>query len=47
MFYETKETGIASQKYQKMKLQSLNFHYSPTTALIDNYHKMLLDIINC
>ena len=30
-----------------MKLASLNFHDSASTALIDDYHKTLLDIINC
>ena len=29
-----------------MKLASLNFHDSASTALIDDYYKMLLDIIN-
>ena len=32
---------------KKMKLASLNFHDSASTALIDDYHKTLLDIINC
>ena len=30
-----------------MKSASLNFHDSATTALIDDYHKKLLDIIYC
>ena len=30
-----------------MKSASLNFHDSASTALIDDYHKTLLDIINC
>ena len=30
-----------------MKSASLNFHDSGSTALIDDYHKTLLDIINC
>ena len=30
-----------------MKLASLNFHDSASTASIDDYHKTLLDIINC
>ena len=30
-----------------MKLASLNFHDSDLTALRDDFHKMLLDIINC
>ena len=30
-----------------MKSASLNFHDSASTALTDDYHKMLLDIINC
>ena len=30
-----------------MKSASLNFHVSASTALIDDYHKTLLDIINC
>ena len=30
-----------------MKWVSLNFHDSTSTALIDDYHKTLLDIINC
>ena len=33
-----RKPGIASQKYEKMKSASLNFH---------DYHKTLLDIINC
>ena len=31
----------------RMKSASLNFHNSASTALIGDYHKMLLDIINC
>ena len=38
---------MATQKYKKMKLASLNFHYSASTALIDYSHKLLQDIINC
>ena len=30
-----------------MKSASLNFQDSASTALIDDYHKTLLDIINC
>ena len=30
-----------------MKSASLNFHDSASTALIDDHHKTLLDIINC
>ena len=37
---------IATEKYEKMKSASLNFHDSSSTALIDDYHKTLLDIIN-
>ena len=32
---------------KKMKSASLNCHESASTALIDDYHKTLLDIINC
>ena len=32
---------------KKRKPSSLNFHDSASTALIDDYHKTLLDIINC
>ena len=39
--------GIATQKYKQMKSASLNFHVSASTALIHDYHKTLLDIINC
>ena len=42
-----RKPGIATQKYKKMKSASLNFHDSASTALIDDYHKTLLDIINC
>ena len=42
-----RKPGIATQKYKKMKSASLNFHDSASTALIDVYHKTLLDIINC
>ena len=41
-----RKPGIATQKYKKMKSASLNFHDSASTALIDDYHKTLLDIIN-
>ena len=30
-----------------MKSAGLNFHDSASTALIDDYHKTLMDIINC
>ena len=40
-----RKPGIASQKYDKMK--SARFHDSASTALIDDYHKMLVDITNC
>ena len=30
-----------------LKSASSNFHNSASTALIDDYHKTLLDIINC
>ena len=39
--------GLVLEKYKKMKSASLNFHDSASTALIDNYHKTLLDTINC
>ena len=40
--------GIATQKYKKkIKSASLNFHDSAFSALIDDYHKTLPDIINC
>ena len=42
-----RKPGIAPQKYKKMKLASLNFHNAASTVLIDDYHKMLLYIINC
>ena len=42
-----RKPGIATQKYKKMKSVSLNFHDSTSTLLIDDYHKKLLDIINC
>ena len=42
-----RKSGIATQKYKKMKSASLNFHDSASTALIAYYHKTLLDIINC
>ena len=29
------------------EISKLNFHDSGSTALIDDYHKTLLDIINC
>ena len=41
-----RKPGIATQKYKHVKSTSLNFHVSASTALIDDYHKMLLDIIN-
>ena len=39
--------GIATKKYKQLKSASLNFHGSASTALIHDYHKTLLDIINC
>ena len=42
-----RKPGIATQKYEQMKLACLNFHDSGSTALIHDYHKILLDIINC
>ena len=42
-----RKPGIATQKYKKVKTASLNFYDSASTLLIDDYHKMLLDIINC
>ena len=43
-----RKPGIATtQKYKNMKSASLNFHDSASTALIDDYHKTLLDIFNC
>ena len=48
MIHETKGTrNCYSKNLKKMKSASLNFHDSPSTALIDDYHKTLLDIINC
>ena len=46
-FMKLRKPGVATQKYEKNKSASLNFHNSPSTALIDDYHKTLLDIINC
>ena len=45
-FTKLRKPGIATQKYKNKKLASLNFHDSASTALIDDYHKTLLDIIN-
>ena len=42
-----RKPGIATQKYKKMKSASLNFYDSASTALIDDYDKTLLDIMNC
>ena len=42
-----RKPGIATQKYKQMKSASLNFHDSASTAFIHDYHKALLDIINC
>ena len=42
-----RKQGIAMQKYKNMKVACLNFHSSASTALTDDYHKMLLDITNC
>ena len=42
-----RKPGVATQKYKNMKSASLNFHDSASTALIDDYHETLLDIINC
>ena len=42
-----RKPGIVTQKYKQMKSASLNFHNSASTALIHDYHKTLLDIINC
>ena len=42
-----RKPGIATQKYEQMKSASLKFHDSASTALIHDYHKTLLDIINC
>ena len=42
-----RKPGIATQKYKQMKWASLNFHDSASTVLIHDYHKALLDIINC
>ena len=42
-----RKPGIATQKYKQMKSASLNFHNSASTALKHDYHKALLDIINC
>ena len=44
--HELPKRLITLQKYKQMKSASLNFHDS-ATALIDNLHKTLLDIINC
>ena len=46
-FTKLRKPRIATQKYQKMKSASLNFHDSASTALIDDYHKTVLDIMNC
>ena len=46
MLSRLRKPEIATQKYKQMKLASLNFHDS-ATALIDDHHKTLLDIINC
>ena len=35
------------KKYKQVKSASLNFHDSASTALLHDYHKALLDIINC
>ena len=42
-----RKPGIATQKYKHMKSASLNFYDSASTALIHDYHKTLLDVINC
>ena len=42
-----RKPGIDTQKYKQMKWASLNFHDSASTVLIHDYHKALLDIINC
>ena len=42
-----RKPGIATQKCKQMKSASLNFHDSASTAMIQDYHKALLDIINC
>ena len=42
-----RKPGIATQKYEQMKSASLSFHDSASTALLHDYHKTLLDIINC
>ena len=47
ILFRLRKPGIATQKYKKMKSASLNVHDSASTALIDDYHKTLLDIINC
>ena len=47
ILFKLRKPEIATQKYEKMKSASLNFHDSASTALIDDYHKTLLDIINC
>ena len=41
-----RKPGIATQKYKQMKSASLNFQESASKALIYDYHKTLLDIIN-
>ena len=46
-FMKLRKPRVATQKYKKMKPASLNFHDSASTALIDDYHKMLLGIIYC
>ena len=48
MFHETKETRNCYSKISKKgNPASLNFHDSPSTALIDDYHETVLNIINC
>jgi len=42
-----KKPVIVNQKYKKMKWASLNFCNSASTSLIDDYHKALLNVINC
>ena len=42
-----RKPGIATRKYKKNEIGKFNFHDSASTALIDDYHKTLLDIINC
>ena len=42
-----RKPGIATQKYKQMKSASLNFYDAASTALIHDYHKTLLGIINC